>query len=333
MEEELVSIIIPAYNVEAYIQKCIDSLLQQTYQNIEIIIINDGSKDRTQEIVDTYSKQDSRIKGVYISNGGVSNARNTGILQAKGNYIIFVDADDYVEKELVQALMDHRKIGTFSLCTYYRETIKKDKIHTEEVLWEEEEKQIVSKNKFLDLYEAGLINSPYCKLYERNILIKQQLLFDKEIALGEDLIFNLKYICFQEAFCFYNKPLYHYIKRQNESLSTKYRENMLDIQQIVANELITFGKKQLEWNEQQQKKIYQIGLGCLLSAVSNEYKNKRRNMVKNYQAARKMMKDKRIVEYIKLLQEKNMIEKREANLLLKQNYILYRIRKKLVRRG
>ena len=100
MDEKLVSVIIPAYNIEDYIGRCLDSIISQTYKNLEIIVVDDGSRDRTGEILDNYAKKDRRIKVIHKENGGVSSARNKGIEVAEGDYIGFIDGDDLIEPEM-----------------------------------------------------------------------------------------------------------------------------------------------------------------------------------------------------------------------------------------
>ena len=103
-DNDLISIIIPIYNVEKYMEKCLNSVVNQTYNNIEIILIDDGSKDKSREICDNYAKKDNRIKVVHKENNGVSSARNTGIDMSKGKYITFIDSDDYIDTDYIETL-------------------------------------------------------------------------------------------------------------------------------------------------------------------------------------------------------------------------------------
>ena len=103
-KQDLISVIVPVYNVENYLKRCLDSIINQTYQNIEIILIDDGSTDNSGNLCEDYKKIDNRIKVVHKTNGGLSDARNTGIKKAKGKYITFVDSDDYVEYDYVEYL-------------------------------------------------------------------------------------------------------------------------------------------------------------------------------------------------------------------------------------
>lgn len=107
---ELVSVIVPVYNVEQYLEKCIDSIINQTYKNLEIILIDDGSTDSSGKICDSYAARDKRIKVIHQENGGLAVVRNIGVSAASGEYIMFVDSDDYIDTEIVQFLYEQSKI-------------------------------------------------------------------------------------------------------------------------------------------------------------------------------------------------------------------------------
>lgn len=109
----LISVIVPVYNVAPYLRHCIDSIINQTYQNIEIVFINDGSTDDSAEILTEYESKDSRIRVIHQKNGGLSNARNNGISNSKGSYITFIDSDDYVSKDYVSYLLDLLRKNNF----------------------------------------------------------------------------------------------------------------------------------------------------------------------------------------------------------------------------
>ena len=111
--EPIVSVIIPVYNVEQYLKRCIDSVIDQTYRNLEIILVDDGSNDGSGEICDNYAQNDSRIKVIHKSNGGLSDARNAGIDRSTGIYIMFVDSDDWINRECVELLIrsEERRVG------------------------------------------------------------------------------------------------------------------------------------------------------------------------------------------------------------------------------
>lgn len=120
MNNEFISIIIPIYNVEKYLCECLDSVINQTYKNLEIILVDDGSYDGSAQICDEYSKKDNRIKVIHKENGGISSARNVGLNVAKGKYISFVDSDDWVENKFIEDLYSYANKDTIVCCAYNR---------------------------------------------------------------------------------------------------------------------------------------------------------------------------------------------------------------------
>ncbi len=121
----LISVIVPVYNVEQYLHRCIDSILAQTYTNLEIILVDDGSPDRSGEICDAYAVQDSRVKAIHQENGGLSAARNAGLDICTGEYITFVDSDDYIEPDMIQTLLHNIKNADMCGCGMFRESSEK----------------------------------------------------------------------------------------------------------------------------------------------------------------------------------------------------------------
>ena len=121
MEEELISIIVPVYKVEKYLDKCINSIVSQTYKNLEVILVDDGSPDSCGKMCDEWTKKDTRIKVIHKENGGLSDARNFGLDCAKGKYIQFVDSDDYIEKDMIEFLYKNLKENNadISICSNY----------------------------------------------------------------------------------------------------------------------------------------------------------------------------------------------------------------------
>ena len=123
MEKDLISIIVPVYNVEAYLDRCMESILKQTYKRLEIILVDDGSTDSSREKCDAYAKQDSRIKVIHKKNSGLSDARNAGLALATGDYIGYVDSDDWIEPDMYQSLYDAcaEHDAELAVCRYFRE--------------------------------------------------------------------------------------------------------------------------------------------------------------------------------------------------------------------
>lgn len=219
MEYPLISIIVAAFNIEPYISRCINSLINQTYENIEMIIVNDGSTDDTGEIIDFYAKKDRRIKTIHKKNTGVSDTRNRGIEAAVGEYIGFVDGDDVVDQHMYEVL--YRNIVKYnadiSHCGYriVRDNYDDILIHgTSEIRTQNRNEGIIDLLKG-DLVEPSIWN----KLYKRNIL--EQVKFDSNIAMLEDLLFNINAFHNSHKSIFIDKPMYSYIQRIDSTCHTK----------------------------------------------------------------------------------------------------------------
>lgn len=212
------SIIVPVYNAAKTINRCADSILAQTFQDYEIIFINDGSTDKTQEMLNQLEKYDSRIKVVRQRNQGVSSARNHGIALSSGDYILFIDSDDWIDPHYLESFsrtndcISKLKIGTIAV-TNLENKLNYD-IFTS------------INGKFLDIQkafsEAGLLHNgfPFAKAYNRQIIIENNIKFKEDIAFKEDLIFFLDYSKFCKTIEFVDNARYYYIIHSN-SLSTK----------------------------------------------------------------------------------------------------------------
>ena len=188
--KELVSIIVPAYNSEKTIQRCINSLLSQSYANIEVIIIDDGSTDNTCRICDNYTSN-CNIVIVHKENEGVSAARNDGIEVARGEYLVFVDSDDEVGIDYIKQLMDWKEYDYVT--SGFKQQLS-DGTWKQYVFVEEEVEQVEIREhprKYVGKYYFG---SPWAKLYKRDLINKFNVRFDVKISKGEDTLFNMDYL-------------------------------------------------------------------------------------------------------------------------------------------
>lgn len=220
-----VSIILPVYNVEKYIEKCLESLVNQTYENIEIIVINDGSPDKSQKIIDKYAKKYKKIKPLIKENGGVSSARNYGLEKATGDYIMFVDGDDYVSQDIVSKLVDVTikekcDITSSDIIKFYKDgTTTYYKTNQE------------YSNDNIKNYIIG-DSGPCAKLFKKELFnnIKFRKLAYEDLDIIPVLAINVKKIGYLK------EGLYYY--RQIEGSATrlsKYNTSMLDIFAVLDN--------------------------------------------------------------------------------------------------
>ena len=192
---QYVSVIIPVYNDELYITECLHSVIEQTYQYIEIIVIDDGSTDQTAAIVKSFS---DKVKYIYQKNDGPSAARNTGINNATGDYITFVDADDIIDQTMISRLVTEINLNhaDIAICGLNQFTIKNNK--RKEIVDYPGETKVVKENKniFQNLYpyfNTEMLNPPYGRIYKLDLIRNINLQFDESLSLGEDFIFNLNY--------------------------------------------------------------------------------------------------------------------------------------------
>ena len=192
MEEKKISIIIPAYNVEKYIAKCLHSVINQSYKNLDVIVVDDGSKDRTGCIIDDYSAKDNRIRAVHQPNGGLPNARNTGMKYANGDYVMFLDSDDWIEPTCCEVIVSEMQKDKADLVFF--EYYKEYKNKTVQMKTYPHEKLIYNrdggKQEFF-LYDMRTITA-WGKIYSAEILHKCE--YNESLRTAEDVILLL--ICF-----------------------------------------------------------------------------------------------------------------------------------------
>lgn len=231
MKDGLISIIVPMYNREKHIEECIDSILTQTYKNIEILLIDDGSTDGTVDKVKQYVEKYSNIRYIFQNNQGVSVARNTGIKEALGEFIMFVDSDDKILPTICEDLIS--KDSDVVLCRYKKFPREEVESLDYSILENLNNIECISKGELRFMYENIMFNPPVCKLYKKNLI---DTYFDKSLSIGEDIVFNFKYLKNCKSIAFVNKELYLYRQGEETSLSNKYDKNRIDMVHKVYEE-------------------------------------------------------------------------------------------------
>jgi glycosyltransferase involved in cell wall biosynthesis len=222
-----ISIIVPIYNSEKCLHRCIDSILGQSFADFELILINDGSTDRSGEICDRYALKDNRIKVVHIENGGVSNARNTGIKLSRGKYLMFCDSDDHVEKDWCKNLYNAILEKPNTLPASGVRVIKHIGPSVEESIKAFKINHVISKKKYFPYRKKGLIRgSVINKIYTRNIIDLQNLNFHIGMARGEDVLFNLAYLNQIDSFFVLSSVDYNYVNTDDTSLMKTYSKEL-----------------------------------------------------------------------------------------------------------
>ena len=225
MGEPLASIIIPVYNVEAYLEECVQSVCAQTYTEIEVILVDDGSTDGSGRLCDYLAQKDARVRVLHQENSGVSAARNAGLDAAKGIYIYFVDGDDWVEPTMVEESVGFMEQGGYDLCSWGHSIINEDG----EVCYFGRRKEMFfsfptqeKKWRFLChwILTCRLNWSVWSRVFRRDIIEQSGLRFAAEQKVFEDLDFIVQYLIVSQNLYYTPKPFYNYRQRDKSALHT-----------------------------------------------------------------------------------------------------------------
>ncbi|MBT2216747.1 glycosyltransferase [Virgibacillus dakarensis] len=234
----LVSIIVPVYNAEKYLSRCISSILNQTHQLIEVILVNDGSTDDSGVICDRYAKWDRRVQVIHQQNAGPSVARNTGIAAASGDYIQFVDGDDCIDSTMTARLVEAMKNEVqLVICGYKMMHRRMTSAIIPSI------PGVYTNAAFLkhvgELYKNVLLPSPCNKLYDAAVINDYDIRFDKHFTMGEDLLFNLAYLNVCDRIHIIRDTLYNYCMNHN-SLTKVFKEDLMENQQVLIGRVQDF---------------------------------------------------------------------------------------------
>ena len=229
----MITIIVPIYNVEKYLHRCIDSILEQSYSNFELLLINDGSTDCSGAICDEYASKDSRIHAFHKKNGGCSSARNLGLENAKGEWITFVDSDDWVSTDYLKNLVICSNADF--IVGGYVGVPKGDKYMASNEFYD--------RSKFPDFiscYQTNLLRTPWGSLLRLSIIRENSLSFDEKIRYGEDTVFNYQYLCYCGSVRTINSCNYNYFYEYSNS---KYDLSLVEVEYALKKMVET--KKRL----------------------------------------------------------------------------------------
>lgn len=263
MLQPLVSIIIPIYNLADYLPQCLDSVQGQSYENIQVLLVNDGSTDASPAICQEYVRRDSRFQLIDKANSGVSDSRNQALDRAEGKYIQFLDGDDWLTPDATETLV-HAAESTGAdlvLAHFYRVAderlaprghIKKERVLTRQEFAEEMMKAPAN-------YYYGVL---WNKLYRRSIIEANRLRFDSEVNWCEDFLFNLEYIERVRLVSAVSRPIYYYRKRENSLVTSQ-----ASLRRTIAMKIQTFDNykelyQKLDLYEEQKAKVYSYFLSA-----------------------------------------------------------------------
>ena len=293
----LISIIVPVYNAEQYLEKCVNSIINQTYTNLEIILVDDGSPDNCGAICDEYAKKDSRIKVIHEKNSGQSIARNAGLDNATGEFVGFIDSDDTIEPGMFEDLYNAIQGVDLAVCGH--SLVYDGKVES------------ASTDNIIELDKEGLWREVFGKLNNAvwNKLFKRELIndlrFDLRFAHGEDLIFNIRYLERANLGKVVDKPLYNYYKRNDSITTGKFtRRKLLEIDskdealRLVKNLYPTMENVALKYCFRARMNILRhIFKDNLQKEYREEIKQFKSYVCNNYKSVKNQLKKKERLEF------------------------------------
>jgi len=314
-----VSIIIPVYNVQSYIARCLDSVVKQVYSNLEIIIIDDGSNDQSGDICNMYAEHDSRITVIHKKNEGVAVARNTGLDLATGDYIYFCDPDDWLEDTLIEESLllaegNQADMVLFGFYVHFSYNNQTDKISFPNIL-------INSQAQLKELFYDIFLNSKYGngfiwnKFYSKKFLDTHHFRFEK-LTIQQDEVFNMKLYPKIKKIIVSNQSYYHYVEYKSGNASTRYIENKFDIiNTIYKNFLYLY--HDLAMNDQRyltfvSQRFFRGVVNCL--TVNLFHSNCKLTMANKEKVIAEIVTNANVIHYIKTY-GKNGIQSLQSKIL------------------
>ncbi len=238
MEKSKVSVIVPVYNAEKYLKKCLESIINQTYLNIEIVLVDDGSTDNSLKICNDYKKNDRRIKVIHQSNKGVSTARNVGLDNATGAYISFVDSDDYIENDMIEKMTNEAIKNNLDIiiCNLHFENENYEEIKE----FNHNDYFIKRKNYPIELYKNISIQGYSCnKIFKRNIIVNNNIRFKREYMVLEDDLFNYDIFYYNKELKikYINNKFYHYVQLNTGASKSAFNLKKLSYLDVREKEI------------------------------------------------------------------------------------------------
>ena len=274
MSNPVISIIVPVYNVEKYLDNCLKSILNQSFKDFEVILVNDGSKDKSGEICNIYSQKDSRIKVFNMENSGAGKARNKGLDLAQGKYIFFVDADDWLENN---ALEEHFKyitkydmvIGCSKNCYFNEDKLSNSKVeyYYPANIYDTKEKV---RNMYVEIAVNSVSHAPHNKMYRKEIIDTYSIRFP-DYKKYEDLTFNNEYIDKINSLVILDENVYNYRVNSTEGVANKLPDNMFEIFTMVNDDLINLLKAWNVFNSYSENKLKSKYITDVASCINDSY--------------------------------------------------------------
>ena len=313
-----VSIIVPIYNVGIYLKKCIESILNQTLAEIEVILVNDGSTDDSGLICDSYAQKDSRIRVIHKKNEGVSIARNVGIEAAQGEYIGFVDADDWIDVDMYSALYNLAEVNVADIVMCDARTVYDNRDCEPDTILQLESSMLLNKEDIFPSLLTELAGTAWRCIYKKELLKEYSIVFPIGLRFSEDRIFNI-YAFGNMKKMYYTKKAYYNRYVREGSAVNKYYDNMIDIVLDGRNRIfkavddVWYGSK--DYKKQYEKQIS----GLIYSAINSVfYKDSKLSGKDKYLAVKDICNREQVIKTIKASHKTDL----RARAIINKNILL-----------
>lgn len=278
--DTIISIIIPVYNSQKYLSRCIESILNQTFRNFEVILINDGSTDKSISICNNYIEIDQRVKLINQVNTGVSCARNRGIDEAVGRYIMFVDSDDTIEEDMVEYLYNLiiKKDYDVAVCQYtlYKDGHDSKKKRKKEIL------EYYSNEKIMEEYIVSNLfrYSPVNKLYKKSLIIQNNIRFLTEIKYSEDAIFNYEIFSRVDKIIYSSESKYNYYLNEHSTVRT-VTEKRLDILHGIVKIYYLISNRYPKYRYKISNNFIESSVAIIIDIINENKVFEKRDLIKD----------------------------------------------------
>ncbi len=314
-----ISIIIPIYNTGKYLHRCVKSILSQTLTDLELILVNDGSVDESGQICDEYARMDSRVKVIHKKNEGVSIARNTGIEAAQGEYIGFIDSDDWIEPDMYEELYSMAISKKCDIVMCDAVTKYDDKPDEEDTITQLHEDVLLMKEDISPKLLCEIAGSVWRCIYKREIIKRNNIIFPPNIPLSEDRIFNILAMGYADRIYYTKTPFYNRYVRKGSAVN-KYYNNMIEL--ILSTRIGFMNAIDMAWDgEEEYKLAYENQtLGAVFAAINNEFlKDAKGSLIERYKTVKRICNINEVGNAINVLGKKDL---RSKLILKKRVFVL-----------
>ena len=313
-----ISIIVPIFNTGEYLHKCINSILSQKLEDIELILVDDGSSDNSGKICDEYAKIDSRVKVIHKKNEGVSIARNTGISIAQGEYVGFVDSDDWIEPDMYDKLYNLALSNDCDIVMCDAVTKYDEKSDEPDTIMQLKEDVLLKKEDIYPKLLCEIAGSAWRCIYKRKILVDNDIIFPPNVPFSEDRIFNILAMGYAKSIYYTKTPFYNRYMRKGSAVN-KYYKNMIEL--VLKARTGILNVLDMAWNglESYKTQYENQTLNLTYAAINNEfYKTAKGNLIEKYKNVKEICNKDEVREAIKLLNRKDL----RSRLIMKKRVFL-----------